>query len=107
MRIELQIFIFNLLFFEGFGLPLAEALSTGCFTMGAAATAIPEVIGNSGILFDPYNLDDFCSLVSAFDRKDEIYLRFKEFARTNVERFSAENIIPKLIEIYKSVLIDS
>lgn len=94
-------------FFEGFGIPLAEAMSAGCFIMGAATTAIPEIIGNAGILFDPYNLNDFCSLVSSFDRNDETYIKYKELSRINIERFSAKNIIPRLIEIYKGVLIDS
>jgi glycosyltransferase involved in cell wall biosynthesis len=39
--------------FEGFGIPLVEAMAAGCPVVAADATSIPEVIGNAGLLFDP------------------------------------------------------
>lgn len=39
--------------FEGFGIPLLEAMAVGCPVVAADATSIPEVLGNAGVLFDP------------------------------------------------------
>jgi len=39
--------------FEGFGIPLVEAMAAGCPVVAADTTSIPEVLGNAGILFDP------------------------------------------------------
>jgi glycosyltransferase involved in cell wall biosynthesis len=39
--------------FEGFGLPVLEAMGHGCPVIAAAATALPEVVGLSGILLSP------------------------------------------------------
>ena len=39
--------------FEGFGLPVLEAMGNGCPVIAAAATALPEVVGPAGILVDP------------------------------------------------------
>ena len=39
--------------FEGFGIPLIEAMAVGCPVVASDATSIPEVIGDAGLLFDP------------------------------------------------------
>jgi glycosyltransferase involved in cell wall biosynthesis len=39
--------------YEGFGLPLAEAMAVDCPVIAANATALPEVVGDAGLLLDP------------------------------------------------------
>ena len=39
--------------YEGFGLPLLEAMACGCPVVGADAASIPEVVGEAGILVAP------------------------------------------------------
>ena len=39
--------------FEGFGIPLVEAMAAGCPVVAARATSIPEVVGDATELFDP------------------------------------------------------
>jgi len=47
-------FVFPSLY-EGFGLPPLEAMACGVPTLVANATALPEVIGDGGLLFDPHD----------------------------------------------------
>ena len=44
--------------FEGFGLPLAEAMSCGCPIIAARSTSIPEVAGEAALYFDPNDPSD-------------------------------------------------
>jgi glycosyltransferase involved in cell wall biosynthesis len=41
--------------YEGFGLPLAEAMAVGCPVIASDRTALPEVVDGAGVLLDPYD----------------------------------------------------
>lgn len=45
--------------FEGFGLPVLEAMALGVPLAASCTTSIPEVLGPYGIYFDPYSLSSF------------------------------------------------
>jgi len=49
-----ELFVFPSLY-EGFGLPVLEAMSCGIAVACSDISSIPEVIGDTGILFDPYD----------------------------------------------------
>jgi glycosyltransferase involved in cell wall biosynthesis len=41
--------------YEGFGLPLIEAMASGTPVLASSEASIPEVLGGAGILLDPYD----------------------------------------------------
>lgn len=45
--------------FEGFGAPVLEAMARGCPVVAADATAMPEVVGDSGCLVSPDNAEQW------------------------------------------------
>src|SRR5262245_13462664 len=44
--------------FEGFGIPLVEAMLVGCPIAAAGVSSIPEVVGDAAVLFDPLDPAD-------------------------------------------------
>ena len=52
-------------FFEGFGLPVVEAMQCGVPVIAGNRTSLPEVVGSAGLLFDPF---DTQALVKALMR---------------------------------------
>jgi alpha-1,3-rhamnosyl/mannosyltransferase len=77
--------------FEGFGLPVLEAMGHGCPVIAAATTALPEVVGPSGILLSPDDSDAWAAamieLLTDDDRRE--WLSEAAIARTAEFRWAA------------------
>jgi glycosyltransferase involved in cell wall biosynthesis len=46
---------------EGFGIPLLEAMACGTPVITSNTSSLPEVVGDAGLLVDPYNVGDIAS----------------------------------------------
>ncbi len=51
--------------YEGFGLPVLEAMACGTAVAASDISSLPEVVGDAGLLFDPNNID---SMVAALEQ---------------------------------------
>lgn len=54
--------------YEGFGLPVLEAMSMGTAVLTSTAGSLPEVAGGAAVLVDPYNLDELRAGIIALDQ---------------------------------------
>lgn len=83
--------------YEGFGIPPLEAQSCGCPVIASNQSSIPEVLGNSVLYFDPYNVDSIIDCMSRvindrFSREQLITLGHENALNYSWEE-SAMNVI--------------
>jgi glycosyltransferase involved in cell wall biosynthesis len=89
--------------YEGFGIPLLEAMSMGCPVVASKASSIPEVVGNAAILFDPHSKEELIDAVeSLYDDSKRNYLIKRGFEQE--KKFNWDKMTNETLDIYKSIL---
>jgi glycosyltransferase involved in cell wall biosynthesis len=87
--------------YEGFGIPVVEAMSVGCPVVACNASSIPEVAGNAGILFNPKSAESMINAISLVKhRRQELIL--SGYARA--EQFSWDKVAKETMDVYESLL---
>lgn len=73
---------------EGFGLPALEAMACGAATIGANTSSLPEVIGNSEALFDPFEVGSISKKMSQVLENKTFQIQLKQCALKQAQKFS-------------------
>lgn len=87
--------------FEGFGIPLVEAMASGCPVVCSDATSIPEVVGEAAVTFNPGSCEDMAEKIwSVWDDDTQIeIMRMRGFARADL--FSWEKTARQTLDVYR------
>lgn len=85
--------------YEGFGLPLVEAMACGTPVVASRTSSMPEVVGNAGLLVDPYSVQEICDALAKvlIDRK--LHDQLTELGLERVKRFSWQKAAGQLHEL--------
>lgn len=65
-------------FYEGFGLPVVEAMACGTPVLASDAGALPEVVGGVGLLFDPHSPESIAAAMERLLGDTDLQQRFSE-----------------------------
>ena len=89
--------------YEGFGLPLVEAMACGRPVIGSNVSAIPEVIGGAGRLFDPACVEEMRSVLREALEHDVDDASCRQRSVRRAGKFSWEQAARGLLGVYQEV----
>ncbi len=90
--------------FEGFGIPVVEALHSGVPVLAATGSCLEEAGGAGALYASPWNPDEMTSQLNCLLEDETLRHQLIAAGKQHVLKFSAENIARQLLEIYERIL---
>ena len=90
-------------FYEGFGLPVLEAMACGKAVACSRTSAMPEVADGAGIMFDPYAIGEMVRAMGDLLRDAELRARMERLGLQRAARFSWRATAEKTLDVYREV----
>ncbi|HOG46601.1 MAG TPA: glycosyltransferase family 1 protein [Anaerolineae bacterium] len=88
--------------FEGFGLPPLEAMACGTPVIASAATSLPEVVGDAGLLVPPYDERAWAEALRRVATDRALHHRLAAQGLAQAARFSWEETARRTVEVYRA-----
>lgn len=89
--------------YEGFGIPLLEAMAMGCPIIASKTSSIPEVLGDAGMLFDPFSGESLVDAVESL-KSDSKRNNLIELGLKREKEFGWDKMVHETLNIYKSIM---
>lgn len=75
-------------YFEGFGIPIIEAMQCGTPVITSNCTSLPEVAGNAAILVNPFDVNDISTAIVDLVEDENVQNQLSNAGLINVKRFN-------------------
>lgn len=92
--------------YEGFGLPLLEAMSCGTPVVCSNAASIPEVVGDAALMVDPRDIDGLATAIERVLTDSELREGLREKGFKRAKSFSWEKTARGTLAVYEEVAGD-
>jgi alpha-1,3-rhamnosyl/mannosyltransferase len=90
--------------YEGFGLPVLEAMAFGVPIITSDSTSLPEVVGDAGVLIDPYDVDHLKEAMMELLKNEKERREMAEKGIARAKLFSWEKCARQTLNVYEKVL---
>ena len=100
---DAELFVFPSLY-EGFGLPILEAMAAHCPIVLSNASCFPEIAKDAGAYFDPYDIDSIFGMMDKIITDSMYREELIKKGNARIKDFSWKTCAQKHLELYKALL---
>ena len=91
-------------FYEGFGIPLLEAMRCGCPMIASSSSSLTEVAGDAAVYCDPADVDSISDAMLQIASKSDLRALLVAKGRARAESFTWARCAAETLKAYQSVL---
>ena len=92
--------------YEGFGLPVLEAMAQGCPVVVSNVASLPEVVGDAAVLIDPLNTQELAQAIINVLTDDELKKKMSAKGIDQAKLFSWDITAKRYVDVFNRVLTD-
>ena len=89
--------------YEGFGLPVIEAMALGTPVVTSSGSSLTEVAGDAALLVDPYSIDSIAWAIRAIEADTDLRRELVERGRQQATKFSPSAYDERLSRLYEKL----
>jgi glycosyltransferase involved in cell wall biosynthesis len=89
--------------YEGFGLPPLEAMACGTPVITGNRSSLPEVVGEAGIMVDPYDAEAFARAMANVLSSESLRNEMSALGIARAAKFTWDETARETLEVYHSV----
>ena len=90
--------------YEGFGIPVVEAMRMGVPVIASRTSSVPEVVGTAGILIDPCNPREISEAMKSVTENKALKIRLASQSRVRGAEFSWRKTVRRIVDVYELAL---
>lgn len=90
--------------YEGFGMPLLEAMQCGCPVITSRVSSMPEVVGDAGLLIDPHRVEDLQEAMLRLVQEPGLSEKLRLAGFEQAKKFSWETSAKITLEVFEKIV---